>query len=110
MSVRAPIENGDILKDVTQSLAILIDAVRETSKKAKFTMTVELVPTNTGSIDVHAEFQRLEPRLDRPSTTFFMIADYTLDRDDPSQQGPKPWTTPGTGNRSRPRLATGHGS
>ena len=89
MSVPAPIETGDILKDVTQSLAILIDAVRETRKKGKLTLTIELVPTS-GPIEVHAQFQRLEPKLDRPSTTFFMLADYTPVRDNPSQQGPTP--------------------
>jgi hypothetical protein len=79
------IENGQILRDITEALCNVTHAVRETRKKGKITLTLELVPTGRGSVELHADFKAVEPEHDRPSTLFFITPDGTLVRDDPNQ-------------------------
>jgi len=79
------IEGGQILRDLTEALRNVTHAVRETRKKGKLTLTIELVPTGRGSIEAHADYKAVEPEHDRPSTTFFVAPDGTLMRDDPNQ-------------------------
>lgn len=79
------IEGGAFLAEVTEELYNTVVAVMETRKPGKLKITLDIKPTGKGTINLDAEFEAKKPEHDRPTTTFFVGRDYSLQRKDPNQ-------------------------
>ena len=83
--VLGEIENGQLHGELTEAVYNIIAAVMETRKQGKLKLTLTFSPTGKGTVNVDANFDANEPEHDRPSTTFFVGKDYSLQRNDPDQ-------------------------
>lgn len=79
------LENGQLLRELTETVYNITHAVRETRKPGGLTLKLKFTPTGRGSVELDASFVANEPEHDRPTTTFFLSPDGTLLRNDPSQ-------------------------
>lgn len=83
--VLGEIENGQILRDLTEAYYEIIQAAMEVRKGGSLSLTVSFSPTGKGTVEVDARFSKKVPEHDRPSTTFFVGRDFSLQRSDPNQ-------------------------
>ena len=83
--VLGEIEGGTLLHDLTEATYNIIAAVMETRKPGRLKLSISFTPTGRGTVNVDASFDATEPEHDRPSTTFFVGKDFSLQRRDPSQ-------------------------
>jgi len=83
--LQGEIENGRFLNDLTEQTYALVASVMETRKVGKMTITLDFHPTGKGTVNIDAEYKIKEPEHDRPTTTFFVGSDLSLQRNDPSQ-------------------------
>lgn len=84
----AYINKGTLDAELTEALAEVIKAVRETSKKGSVTLTLNCQMLNTrdeNTMKVTPKVTRTIPELDRADTIMFSTADGDLLRDDPDQ-------------------------
>lgn len=79
------LENGRFLRDLTEASYNMVAAVMDTRKPGKLTVTLTYSPTGKGTVNLDAKFDAKEPEHDRPSTTFFVGQDLSLQRNDPAQ-------------------------
>jgi hypothetical protein len=78
-------ENGQLLQDLTEAYYNVTAAVMETRKVGKIKLALTFTPTGKGTVNVDASYDAVEPEHDRPTTTFFVGKDYSLQRHDPAQ-------------------------
>lgn len=83
--VLGEIENGNLLNELTSKTYDVIAAVMETRKPGSMTVKLKFTPTGKGTVNVDATFDANEPEHDRPTTTFFVAGDLSLQRSDPNQ-------------------------
>lgn len=83
--VLGEIENGTFLHEVTEATYNIIAAVMETRKAGSLKLALKFTPTGKGTVNVDATFDSSEPEHDRPTTTFFVGKDLSLQRHDPNQ-------------------------
>lgn len=83
--VLGEVENGQLLNELTEAVYNIIAAVMETRKPGSLTLKMKFTPTGKGTVNVDAAFDSKEPEHDRPTTTFFVGNDFSLQRNDPSQ-------------------------
>jgi hypothetical protein len=83
--VLGEIENGDLLRDLTEATYEMIAAVMETRKPGKVKIVLSFSPTGKGTVNLDADYDATVPEHDRPTTTFFVGKDYSLQRNDPAQ-------------------------
>lgn len=83
--VLGEIENGQLLRDMTEAVYNVIAAVMETRKPGKIKLVLDFTPTGKGTVNVDADYDVNEPEHDRPTTTFFVGRDFSLMRNDPAQ-------------------------
>lgn len=84
----AYINRGTLDAELTEALAEVIKAVRETGKKGAVTLTLNCAMLNTrdeNTMKLTPKVTRSVPELDRADTIMFSTADGDLLRDDPSQ-------------------------
>lgn len=84
----AYINKGTLDAELTEALADVIKAVRETGKKGAVTLTLNCSMLNTrdeNTMKVTPKVTRTIPELDRADTIMFSTADGDLLRDDPAQ-------------------------
>jgi len=84
----AYINRGTLDEELTEALAEVIKAVRETGKKGAVTLTLNCQMLNTrdeNTMKVTPKVSRTVPELDRADTIMFATADGDLLRDDPAQ-------------------------
>lgn len=84
----AYINKGTLDAELTEALAEVIKAVRETGKKGAVTLTLNCSMLNTrdeNTMKVTPKVSRTIPELDRADTIMFSTADGDLLRDDPAQ-------------------------
>ncbi len=83
--VLGEIENGALLMELTQATYDMIAKVMDTRKAGTIKLTLKFAPTGRGTVNVDANFDANEPEHDRPTTTFFVGSDLSLQRNDPNQ-------------------------
>lgn len=83
--VLGEVENGQLLNELTESVYNIIAAVMETRKPGSLALAMTFTPTGKGTVNVDAKFKAKEPEHDRPTTTFFVGKDFSLQRSDPNQ-------------------------
>jgi hypothetical protein len=83
--VLGEIENGALLHELTEAVYNVIAAVMDTRKPGRIKLALEFSPTGKGTVNVDAKFDAVEPEHDRPTTTFFVGNDFSLQRNDPRQ-------------------------
>lgn len=83
--VLGEVENGQLLNELTENVYNIIAAVMETRKQGSLTLAMTFTPTGKGTVNVDAKFKAKEPEHDRPTTTFFVGKDFSLQRSDPNQ-------------------------
>lgn len=83
--VLGELENGAILQELTSALYDVVRAVQDTRKPGGLKIAIKVTPTGRGSIELDTKFEAVEPKHDRPTTTFFVSQDGTLLRNDPNQ-------------------------
>ncbi|EJB8473967.1 hypothetical protein HV077_21155 [Citrobacter freundii] len=84
----AYINKGTLDAELTEALAEVIKAVRETGKKGDVTLKLNCAMLNTrdeNTMKVTPKVSRTIPELDRADTIMFATADGDLLRDDPAQ-------------------------
>lgn len=82
--VLGEIENGELLRDLTEAVYNITFAVMETRKPGELKITLKFVPTGK-SVEVLSKYDSKEPEHDRMTTTFFVAQDGALVRNDPNQ-------------------------
>lgn len=83
--VLGEIENGQLLHDLTEAVYNIIASVMETRKAGKLKIALSFTPTGKGTVNVDCDYEAKEPEHDRPTTTFFVGKDFSLQRGDPNQ-------------------------
>jgi len=83
--VLGEVENGFLLQELTEATYNIIAAVMETRKPGKLKIVLAFTPTGKGTVNVDCDYDANEPEHDRPTTTFFVGKDYSLQRNDPAQ-------------------------
>lgn len=83
--VLGEIENGEFLRELTAKTYDIIRAVMMTRKAGALKINLAITPTGKGTVNVDATFAAKEPEDDRPTTTFFVGRDFSLQRNDPNQ-------------------------
>lgn len=83
--VLGEIENGELLGEMTEAVYNIIAAVMETRKAGSLKLKLTFTPTGKGTVNVDAVYDCSEPEHDRPTTTFFVGKDLSLQRHDPNQ-------------------------
>lgn len=83
--VLGEIENGTLLNELTEAVYNVIAAVMETRKPGALALKMKFTPTGKGTVNVDASYDANEPEHDRPTTTFFVGRDFSLQRNDPAQ-------------------------
>lgn len=78
------LENGALLRELTEEVHNIVHAVNETRKAGSLTVKFKFTPTGR-SVVVLADYDAKVPQHDRPVTSFFTTRDGTLLRDDPNQ-------------------------
>ncbi|MBQ4769647.1 hypothetical protein F9U42_21135 [Pectobacterium versatile] len=84
----AYINKGTLDAELTETLAMIIQAVRETRKKGSVTLTLNVETLNTRTDDqmkVTPDVKFNKPKLELADTIMFSTADGDLLRDDPDQ-------------------------
>lgn len=82
------INKGTLDDELSEGLATVIKAVRETGKKGAITLTLNCQMLNTrdeNTMKITPVVKLSTPELDRADTIMFSTADGDLMRDDPSQ-------------------------
>lgn len=79
------IENGDFLADLTEEVYNIMAAVQSHRKAGSLTIRFSFAPTGKNTVTCDAKFDSKKPEESRPSTTFFVGQDLSLQRNDPSQ-------------------------
>jgi hypothetical protein len=83
------VNNGAALAELSDALAKLVAAVRQTGKKGSLTLTLRVTPASKASSDVllvEAEVKARVPEQERGSTIFYATDNNLLVRNDPKQQ------------------------
>jgi hypothetical protein len=83
------VNNGAALAELSEKLAALVAAVRQTGKKGSISLTVRVAPASKASTDVllvEAEVKAKVPEQERGSTIFYATDENLLVRNDPKQQ------------------------
>lgn len=83
--VLGEIENGSLLRDLTEEVYNIVAATLETRKAGKLKLTLSFLPTGKGLVEIAAKYDADVPEHDRPSTSFFVSKDFALHRNDPDQ-------------------------
>lgn len=63
--VLGEIENGQLLRELTEAVYNITLAVRETRKPGGLKLALKFTPTGRGSVEIDAKYDSLEPELDR---------------------------------------------
>lgn len=84
--VLGEIENGALLNELTEQVYDMIIKVMETRKAGAIKLKLTFTPTGRGTVNVDADYDTRMPEHDRPTTTFFVGKDFSLQRNDPNQQ------------------------
>ena len=79
------VEDGQLLRDLTEASYRVATAALETRKEGTITLTLKYTPTGRGSVQIDANVVEKVPKHTRPSTTFFVGEDGELMRNDPNQ-------------------------
>jgi len=79
------IANGEALNELTAATYEIIEAVMDTRKPGSISFTINFNPTGKGSIEATAKIANKVPEHDKPTTTFFVGKDFSLQRSDPNQ-------------------------
>lgn len=83
--VLGEVESGQFHGELTEAVYNIIAAVMDTRKAGKLKLTLTFTPTGKGTVNVDAGFEAKLPEHERPTTTFFVGKDYSLQRGDPNQ-------------------------
>lgn len=83
--VLGEVENGTLLNELTEAVYDIIIAVMETRKAGSVKLKLTFTPTGKGTVNVDADVDANKPVHDRPTTTFFVAKDFSLQRSDPNQ-------------------------
>lgn len=82
----ADLRRGQTLVELSNELADLVQAVKETGKKGEICLKLRLTPSAGGEAVVIEDAVTMKvPKMDRASTTFFTTEDNLLTRQDPRQ-------------------------
>lgn len=79
------IENGAFLRELTEKIYEVVRATQEVRKPGAMKITLKILPTGRGSVEIDAKMDATVPEHDRPSTTFFVTPEGTMMRNDPNQ-------------------------
>ncbi len=79
------VEDGQLLRDLTDASYRMAAAVMETRKEGSITITLKYAPTGRESVQIDAKVDEKIPKHTRASTTFFVGSDGELMRNDPNQ-------------------------
>jgi hypothetical protein len=82
--VLGEVENGELLKELTEEVYNIVAAVMETRKKGSLKISMTFTPTGK-AVAIDGDWDSNIPEHDRQSTTFFVLPDLTLVRNDPDQ-------------------------
>jgi hypothetical protein len=83
------VNNGAALGELSEALATVVAAVRQTGKKGAITLTLKVAPASKASTDVlliEADVKAKVPEQERGSTIFYATDENLLVRNDPKQQ------------------------
>lgn len=78
------IEDGQLLRDLTDASYRVAEAAMETRKAGSITITIKYTPAGR-SVLIDADVKENVPKHSRPTTTFFVGDDGELMRNDPTQ-------------------------
>lgn len=76
---------GRCLIEAQEQLQELVKACSDTGKKGKLTITLEIIPAETGTVVLRDDITTKLPKPERSSTSFFADEQGSLHRDDPKQ-------------------------
>lgn len=79
------IEFGGVLDELAESQQEIVDAVVDTGKKGTLTLTIDYKPNSRGQLMVTAQVNKKLPKMQRPSSLFFITPENNLTRKDPRQ-------------------------
>lgn len=79
---------GALHHELSDALQTVINAVRETGKKGRVTITVSVSPSakGTGMVIVSDDVRVVAPAGDRGASLYYVDTDGNLSRNDPNQQ------------------------
>lgn len=82
------VRNGECLKDMSQALAELVKAVRETGKKGAVSLRLCVSPAGTAEevLLIEDEIKKIMPKEKKAGSIFFATDDNGLQRNDPRQR------------------------
>ena len=83
--VLAELRRGQTQADLTDAMASLVAAVKDTGKKGELTLTLTLKPGPANSMEVADEFKVKMPKHARAASLFFADKDNSLVRNNPNQ-------------------------
>lgn len=87
LAMLAELRKGNTVSEMSDGLAELVKAVRDTGKKGALVLKLEFIPANAGeTVLVCADWTTKEPLPNKASTTFFTTDDNLLVRHDPRQR------------------------
>lgn len=80
------VEYGHLLDQLSAEQKKLIDAVMETGKKGKLTITLSYIPEGDGQVTIAADEPKLSiPQMPRGKTLFFVTPERNLTQSHPRQ-------------------------
>jgi len=86
MDTLREVEYGDLLNDCSSLQREILDAVSETGREGKLTITLKYKFEGNGQITITAEDPKaVIPKMPRGKTLFFLTPERNLSRNDPKQ-------------------------
>lgn len=92
-AVLRELDRGNVHDELSELLHELVEAVRETGKKGKIQLTIEVKPIKPGQVDTlvaTASIAAAPPKGDPPTTVFFTDQTGNLTREDPDRDNQLP--------------------
>lgn len=87
LAMLGELRKGMTVSELSDALAEVVKAVKDTGKKGGLTLKLEFIPSSGGeTVLVTADYSTKEPLPNKSSTTFFTTDDNLLVRRDPRQQ------------------------
>lgn len=97
------LSHGQTVSNLTAGLTEVVQAVRETGKIGKITLTVTVEKNGENSVFLLGSVKTNAPTLPQSKTAFFATGSGSLDRDDPDRAERRPVAVAG---KSIPDLAS----
>lgn len=76
---------GEAVRELTEKMTELVEAVGNTNKGGQLTLTIKLKPGGGGAIEITDEIRAKIPELPRGTSLFFATPEGNLERNDPRQ-------------------------